>query len=252
MLRGLYVSASSMTAEMQRVELISHNLANSATTAFKKTRGASSSFGDVYRQFQGELASNQVVMDGALPASSTQLVAGWLSLEQGPSRFTGDELNVAIDGPGFYVLETPAGERYTRDGRFRIDEEGWLVNAEGYRVMGPAGPVRAIGDVVSIDTQGRVVVDGEISGAIGVVDFANPGELLRETGRYYLESAGSGEAVPQAAVLAPGFVEESNVNVVMEMAELLAATRQYEMNQKAIWVQDEMLGKAVNEVGRVG
>lgn len=252
MIRSLAISASSMRAEAERVAIISNNLANSATTGFKRARGVTASFGDTLQLFWGNTPAGVVIMGGARPASLTNMQQAWVSMEQGPSHYTGDDLNVDIDGPGFFTLETPNGERYTRDGRFRVDAEGWLVSTEGYRVLGSQGPVQTGGGIVSIDRQGNVVADGKLVGSISVVGFANPNQLQQEQGGLYRASAASGLPETLDTLLSPGFVEESNVNVMMEMADLIAATRVYEMNQKAIWAQDEMLGKAVNDVGRVG
>jgi flagellar basal-body rod protein FlgG len=171
-------------------------------------------------------------------------------MAQGPLRFTDSGINAAINGAGFFVVDTPVGERYTRDGRFGVDGEGYLVNPEGYRVLGENGPIVIAGSNASIGVDG-VITSADIPlDRLRVVDFADPSQLSKEGGNLY----STGDAgMPQAitADLSPAYVEDSNVNVVAEMAELISATRYYEANQKVIQAEDDTLAKAVTEVGRV-
>src|SRR5690606_12854265 len=148
----------------------------------------------------------------------------------GTLRATGNPLDMALEGDGFFTVETPAGARYTRDGRFTLDGEGWLVTLEGHRVLGEAGPIQTQGTDVHVTERGVLWVDGAPVAVLAVVDFPDPQGLTREGGSLWAASEWSGEPVPAAARVHGGYLEEANVNVVMTMVELIAAHRAYEAN----------------------
>lgn len=252
MLRGLYTGASGMLAGIERVDTISNNIANAATPAYKKTKAVITSFSELVARVQTE--QDNAAMQGNPPIGAMGLGAKVdstrLILEQGPLRFTDNPLNVAINGPGFFVLDTPTGERYTRDGNFMVDGDGWLVTADGNRVLTENGPVQVAGPNVSINSNGAIIDGDRVAGNLRVVDFANATGLVKE-GRNLFAAGSAGTPIAVATELAPGSLEESNVSAVAEMAELIAATRFYEANQKVIQAEDDALGKAVTEVGKV-
>jgi flagellar basal-body rod protein FlgF len=251
LLRGLDISASGMIAEMARVDVISNNMANVATPGFKR---AGTNQGVFYLELVRARSQQE---GGAVRPDSphrigarTQLAGTWVVQEQGALRFTDNSLHAAINGPGYFVAATPSGERYTRDGRFHVDQDGWLVTAQGHRVLGEQGPIRLSGTDAAIGAAGAVTSNGELIGVLRIVDFAQPGALQRVGDNLFAVGA-AGEPQAVAAVLSPRHIEESNVNAVAEMVELIAATRRYEANQKVIQAHDDTLSKAVNEVGRV-
>lgn len=253
MLRGIYAGASGMLAGIERVDTISDNLANAATPAFKKTRVGMRSFGRALARAQegeqGGLPPRMATIGGL--GLGTAVDATWAVFEQGSHRFTGSSLHAAIEGPGFFVVETPWGERYTRDGRFQLDDEGWLVTPDGYHLLGEGGPIRVTGNDAAIGGGGEVMSAGRVVDRLRLVSFADPGLLAREGSNLYRPEGASGAPAATSVGVATGYVEESNVNVMAEMAGLIAATRLYEANQKVILAQDDALGKAVNELGRV-
>lgn len=251
MLRGMYTGASGMLAGIERVDTISHNLANAATPAFKAASVGTRSFGRALARFEEQErgAPGRRLVGGL--GLGTGVDVTWAVFEPGLHRYTGSSLHAAVDGPGFFVVAAPDGERYTRDGRFQLDAEGWLVTPGGHRVLCEEGPIRVTGGEATIGEGGEVISAGQVVGRLRLVDFANPGLLAREGSGLY--RAGEASGVPEArpVSLAPGCIEESNVNVMAEMVELIAATRFYEANQKVITAHDDALGKAVNELGRV-
>jgi flagellar basal-body rod protein FlgG len=242
-----------MLAGMERVDTISNNLANAATPAFKKSKAALTSFSDMVARAQAEqaeAATSEETPSVGVMGMGTRVDSTWLVFDQGPLRFTDNSLNAAINGAGFFVVSTPDGERYTRDGRFSMDADGWLVTSDGYQVLGEQGPINVAGLDASIGLSGEVAIGTRIQDRLRIVDFPTTGDLVRE-GRNLYASENAVAPFAVQADLSPGFSEESNVNVVAEMAELISATRYYEANQKVIQAQDDALGKAVNEVGKV-
>ncbi|MGI6083271.1 MAG: flagellar hook-basal body protein [Limnochordia bacterium] len=251
-MRGLYSGALGMLAGMEKIHTVSHNLANAGTTGFKRLDGTFRSFSEQLlrherRSLDGRLESTPIGRLGV----ATQIDATYLQWGAGPLRETGSELHAAIARDGFFVVETAGGEAYTRDGRFLIDRDGWLVTLEGRRVLGSEGPLSAAGAQVHLGTGGELISDGELIGALRFVEFADPSALEPLGGGLYRPTEGSGAPTQCEEHLATGFVEESNVNVVTEMVELIAATRAYEANQRVIVAYDDTLGKAVNELARV-
>jgi len=273
-LRGLYTSASGMLAEQVRVDVLSHNLANVQTVGFKRQAVLQSAFPDMLLQ----RVHDPVVLGGAPAAAGrpgargtqggvgfaydprpvigrlgtgTYIDGTYSDMTGGTLRHTGNPLDLALEGSGFFAVETPAGLRYTRDGRFTLDGEGWLVTAEGHRVLGEAGPIQIQGTEVHVTEEGEIWVDGAPVAVLALRDFPEPQGLLREGSSLWAATEASGPAQPAEARVHGGYLEESNVNVVMAMVELIAAYRAYEANQRVIQAFDQTLGKAVNELGRV-
>lgn len=245
-MEGIYPVLSGALAEEKRLELIANNLANLNTGGFKRD----------YPLFEG-------VNPGAAGSPGPSPMFGLLSgivtdFSTGPLRMTGEPLDVAIEGDGFFAVQTPHGIRYTRDGHFGLNEAGQLVTGSGDPVMGAGGLVLLPSGTVSIAEDGKVSVRGteakavpvEVD-AIQVVQFSDPGRLTK-AGQTLFEANGE-EPVPSATPrLRQGMLEGSNVNPVGEMVVMIEVLRLYEAAQKAIQTADEMAGKAANEIGRVG
>jgi len=268
-LRGLYTSASGMLAEQVRVDVLSNNLANVQTAGFKRQTVVQSAFPEMLLR---RVYDPVPVSGGVAPAGASGQATGALydprpvigrlgtgtyvdgtysDLSPGALRYTGNPLDLALEGPGFFTVETPAGVRFTRDGRFTLDAGGWLVTLEGYRVLGEAGPIRVQGRDVQVTENGEVWVDGAPAGVLALRNFADPQGLVREGSSLWAATDWSGAPQPAAARVHAGHLEVSNVNVVTAMVELIAAYRSYEANQRVIQAYDQTLGKAVNELGRV-
>jgi len=271
-LRGLYTSASGMMAQQVRVDVLAHNLANVQTAGFKRQAVIQSAFPEMLLRrvndpvvtgpSQGEFARSEAARPQGGFAFDPRPVVGRLGtgtyidgtysdMTAGTLRHSGNPLDLALLGDGFFTVETPAGLRFTRDGRFTLDGEGWLVTLEGHRVLGEAGPIRVQGETVHVTEQGEVWVDGALAGVLAIRVFADPQGLVREGSSLWAPTEWSGEPQPAAARVQAGYVEDSNVNVIMAMVELIAAYRSYEANQRVIQAFDQTLGKAVNELGRV-
>lgn len=261
MIRGLYISASSAVSEGKRIDTISNNIANANTTGFKKDMLITESFPEVLVMQMGG-ASTGSISGIRMPAPFNYI--GTLNagvhvdvvatdFAQGHHDPTGNPLDVAISGTGFFTVEANGGERYTRDGNFLIDGEGYLVNKDGYKVLGEKGYIKISDGDIKINKKGEITSEGVLVDKLKTVDFQNYSALMKEGDNLYAiiseEWAGNEKAFE--GIVHQGFIEGSNVNAVKEMVDMITMLRSYEANQKLIKAHDELLGKAVNEVGRL-
>jgi flagellar basal-body rod protein FlgG len=259
---ALRAAASGMMAQQTRTEIIAHNLANVNTPGFKKSRAH---FEDLlYQTVQGQQVMGQTDTQTA-PAiqvgRGTRLAAVQRLHEQGPIEQTGRNLDVAIEGDGFFQIQLPNGEiGYSRDGSLQISDQGVLVTNAGYAVQ---PPIRVPADaseltisqtgVVSV-RRGRDVNPTEL-GRLELARFANPSGLLTLGQNLLAPTAASGQPVlgfpndEGMGRLQQGSLEGSNVEIVQEMVEMIAAMRAYELSSKAIKTSDEM-GQIANNVVR--
>jgi len=254
MLRGLNIAATGMLAEMNKQDLIANNLANVETNGFKRDVLAFESF-PMALVYAYESGSSGKSYQDTSPAPIGYLGTGvgvteaMIDYSQGAFRRTENELDFALMGDGFFAVQTPDGERYTRNGNFMLDAQGQLVNSDGYPVLGQNGTIQISGTKVSVDESGNISVDGQTIDSFKLVVFSQS-DALEKVG-HNLFAAGAAGAPATDVEVAQGCLEASNVNVVKEMVEMIATLRAYEANQRVIRSQDEMLGKAVNEVGKL-
>jgi flagellar basal-body rod protein FlgG len=250
MLRGVYAAATGMINQRERLDVISNNLANISTTAFKRSQPVSRGFYQIFAEEVGRFPSLRGSRE--VPGGGAALDATAKDFSPGPIVDTGNPLDLAIDGPGFFVVRTPAGERYTRAGSFSLNPEGLLVTPDGEPVLGEQGPIVIQGESVAISPDGSVIIDGEPSEQIRVVDFPQPHRLTRY-GRNQFgadeETAATREpvATPSLRVSA---LEHANVNPIAELVAMMDASRSYEAHQRVIIAMNESLDAAVNEIAR--
>lgn len=245
MIRGIYTAASGMLAETTRTDTIANNLANGNTTGYKKDIAISKDFASIliHRINDGQ---NQETI-GKLGLGT--LIDEIATIQTGGSmRPTGNTLDFAVDGKGYFAVETAAGVRYTRNGAFSRNRQDELVTGDGYRVLGKNGPIRIPDGKVTVDETGRMTVDGVEAGQLRLVDFADERQLIKE-GASLFSAPNNGQAA--SGKVAQGVLEQSNVNIVSEMVNLIAGYRAYEVNAKTVQAHDQLLDKAVNEVGKV-
>jgi flagellar basal-body rod protein FlgG len=256
MIRALSTAASGMEAQQTRLDVTANNIANTSTAGFKKSRAE---FSDL--MYQTQRAPGTATGPGTEAPTGLQVGMGVRTVatqrmhSQGDLRQTGRPLDVAIEGRGFYPVTLPNGEAaYTRDGAFKLDAEGKLVNSEGYALGGDISiPPDAQSISIGADGTVSVVVPGEAApveaGQIQVAAFANESGLEATGRNLYRETGASGTAVLGApgengtGTLAQGTLEMSNVNVVEEMIDLISGQRAYEINSRVIKAADEMLGQ---------
>ena len=257
MLRAFSTAATGMTAQQMIVDAIANNLANLNTKGFKRSQVDFQDLIYVKLQEPGQEVAAGVtaptgfeIGSGVRPASTVKVFT------QGELENTGQALDLAIEGDGFFQVTTPGGAtRYTRDGTFRTNADGDLVTSSGY-ALEPAISIPADWRSISIGKDGTVsVVAGASStpsvvGTITLVRFANPAGLSSEGGNLLAETPASGTPTTATAgtsglgTIQQGFLEGSNVQMVTELVNLIKAQRAYEINSRAIRAGDEMLTTA--------
>lgn len=262
MMRSLNTAGTGMVAQQYNLDVISNNLANINTTSFKQQRAE---FQDLmYQTFKasgvttGSTTVNPVSLQVGLGAAFS---ANASNFAPGPLQATGNPLDLAINGEGFFQIQRPDGQiAYTRDGSFKQDSNGLLVTSDGYPVI-PEITIPAGATAIDIASNGTVsaILPGTNEptqlGQIQIATFSNPAGLMRAGQNMYLRGGASGDPV----VVTPGeqgsgdlkgrFLEGSNVSVVEEMVRMILAQRAYEINSKAIQTADDMLGQ-LNQLKR--
>lgn len=259
MIRALHTAATGMEAQQQRIDVIANNLANVNTTGFKKSRA---DFQDLlYQQIRApgtSAAQGVVVPSGIQVGTGVRTVSTHRSFTMGDLQQTGNQLDVAIEGDGFFQVTLPGGElAYSRSGNFEVNAQGQVVTPDGY-LLDPAIAIPPGTVAVTIGADGTVSasVDGQNAatevGQIQLASFVNPGGL-QSIGRNFLQpTTASGEpqlgppGLQGAGTIAQGFIEMSNVKVVEEMIGLISSQRAYEINSKVISASDEMLQVTAN------
>ena len=260
MIRAMWTAATGMTAQQLNVDTIAHNLANVNTNAFKRSRAE---FADLLYQIQrmpGTSASNVGVFPvGVQVGAGVRPVTVAKEWVQGNLRQTGNELDVAIDGPGFFQVARPDGTiMYTRVGSFKKDNVGNLVTGDG-DTLNPVITIPSGALSLSIGQDGTVsvllpgVTQASQVGQIQLTRFDNPSGLVAVGNNLFLDSFASGpptQGTPGFSTgfgaIQQGFLESSNVNLAEEMVNMIIAQRSYEINSKAIQAADEMMQMANN------
>ena len=248
MVKALYSAASGMLGQQMRQEAVANNIANVSTTGYKKAIATQRGFYQIYLDMlaAAELRSSDV------PGGGMLLDATGTDFSQGPLQDTGEPLDVALDGPGFFVIESPTGSHlYTRNGHFTCNENGELVTENGYRVLGEGGTITATGANVVLTDDGRVLVDGAEAGALQVVTFDDPRKLVRVGDSVFTVSEDVIPTIAETMKMVPGALEGSNTTVAREMVEMLTTMRAFEANQHVVRAVDRTLDSTINELGRV-
>jgi flagellar basal-body rod protein FlgF len=246
---GIYVAASGALLQQMRLDLLANNLANVNSPGYRADKPI----------FRVPADGAKGPGSGALNTNNRQSLSPYappfdsvIDLSNGSLKKTGNPLDVAISGPGFFAVDTPDGEQYTRKGSFIVDVDGNLTTADGFPVLGEGGPISVKGSQVSIDEAGNVSADGKVAGRLKLVSFRTP-ETLEKTGDalFKANDPANPPQAAQAVSLSQGYLEQSNVNAVQTMTQLIETTRIFETYQKVIAAIDQADGKAVNDVGRL-
>ena len=245
MIRGLYTAASGMHSSMRRQEIISNNLANVNTTGYKKENTINKAFPEEMIQKIDTEAKNI----GKL-GSGTAVDEVDTDYSKGTFNQTGNDMDWAIKGEGFFVIQTPQGERYTRNGNFTINNQNQVVTQQGYPVRGENGFLEVPeGGKVTINDN-NLMVDGQQVGQVSIRSFADKGGLVKEGENLFRRTPEAGNQFNATGIIEQGFIEGSNVNPVQEMTKMIQNSRTYQMDQKIVQINNETLGQAVNQVGK--
>jgi len=257
MVKGLYTAYTGMLNEQNRMDVMTNNLANVSTTGYKKQGATSMSFDAVlaYKiKDTTQNPDNAVYLGRMTPG--VRIGEGYTDYSEGSFRQTGNVLDLALAGAGFFEIEytNRDGEtktQYTRNGELTLDLEGYLVTKDGSYVMGDNGRIQLDTNLpISIDRNGNITQDGVDKGQIKLVDFEDYNYLEHVVENLYNPVDGATQTASTATIRS-GYLEMSNVSAVTEMVNMITITRQYEANQKIIQTIDSSLEKAVNQIGKV-
>jgi flagellar basal-body rod protein FlgG len=256
MINSLWIAKTGMEAQQMQLDVISNNLANSSTNGFKR---ANAVFEDLIYQNLRQTGSNSSEQSqlptGLQVGLGVRTVATSRSFAQGALQQSGNKLDVAVQGNGFFQVTMPDGTtNYTRDGSFQVDSQGRLVTANGLPIAnGVTVPANATSVAIAGDGTVTAQIPGTTTpqniGTIALASFINPAGLDPKGQNLFAESPASGQpntgtpGTNGLGALMQGFVETSNVNVVQELVTMIQTQRAYEMNSKAIQTSDQMLQK---------
>jgi flagellar basal-body rod protein FlgF len=239
-LRGIYTSCTGMVAEMDRQNVTANNLANIDTVGFKRDNCTTVPFAELLLNAYSKRWPQQIGKLGLGVQAVTQVV----DFSGGSLSETGNATDFAIDGDALFAIQTGNGVRYTRAGAFQLDKEGYLVNKDGYRVLGANGPIRLTNGQIIVTEEGQIMQNGQVADSLQIFGTTN----MKKQGDA-LYSNDTPEQATKYRIL-QGFLEHSNVNPVREMVQMINITRSYDANQKALTSHDETLDKLVNELAR--
>lgn len=261
MIDGIYAAASGGYKQERSLEVIANNLANMNTAGFKRDTLAFKELLPPFSDSNQSTPTSPGSVGGAAKRdiSYTGIVEFSTDFSQGSMIDTGNPLDVALDGEGFFAIQTKDGVRYTRQGNFRLNSERVLVTQDNEPVLGTGGPItiQGSGTIITFDTAGKISVgDGLANQAVGdlrIVNFDDPGKLVKTGKGFFMVS---GENVQEKAAdnvsVRQGVIESSNVSSVKEMTKMIEVMRIYESYQKIIQTIDAANSKAATEIGRLG
>jgi flagellar basal-body rod protein FlgF len=253
MQNALLVGLSRQVALSREMDVIANNLANMNTTGFKAD-------GAVFEEYISPTASADNFPAADRRISFVQDRATWMDLSQGPLERTGNALDVAINGKGYLVVQTPRGERYTRNGAMQINSNGDLVTAEGFQVMGESGPITfqpkdrniAISQDGTISVQaGNNAQTESQRGQLRLVSFDQPGRLQKDGAGVFQAPAGVTPQADKLSRVMQGTIEKSNVRSVIEMTRMIEVTRSYTHVANILTQQAELRRTAIDKLAEV-
>ncbi len=252
MIRGLYTAASGMLSAMRRMEFVTNNLANAQTVGFKQDRSALSTFDEMMILQNGPGTAGNLNNNLGQLGMAAIAEEPMIDFTQGALQDSGRALDMAIEGPGFFTVQTPDGLRYTRDGGFTRDSLGRLTTSEGNPVIGDDGnSIEIPPGRLQVSRDGTLSVEGQEIGRFALVEFSLD-QPLRKVGSNQFAARNDGDVPTPATSTAihQGFVESSNVDMAGAQTTMLELQRAYQASQKLIQYQDELVGRAVNEIAR--
>ena len=267
MWRGLYTAGAGMITETKRTDTIANNLANANTSGYKRDVAINSEFEPmlIRRLNDSKLDKSDVTSFKGFHLGTESPAVGTLGLgsyiseigvdqAQGVFETTGNPLDLAISGSGYFAIQTPQGVRYTRDGNFYRSSAGILQTVQGNPVLGANGQTITIpgnARFITIGGKGEVRADNRVIGQLQFVEFdGDRRALLKQGGNLFYPQQGAAPR-PATGDIEQGTLERANTNIVSEMVALINNYRVYETGARAVTTQDAMIDKSVNDVGRI-
>ena len=234
-----YIGLSRQSGLRQALDVVANNIANVNTPGYQAERM-------VFRDFLVQ-PRNQG------PLSFVQDVGTARDLSEGPLQSTGNPLDVALNGEGYFVLDTPLGERYTRHGSFQLDGDGQIVTSAGYPVLGANGPIEVNpdGGQISIASDGTISDETGLLGRLRVVRFDDPQELKKAAGSSFIAPDGVNPQNVEAPTLVQGMIEGSNVNAIGEMTRMITLHRTHDSVARFIQQEDTRQKDMIDTLGKV-
>lgn len=260
MVKGLYTAYTGMIHQEKRMDVLSNNLANVNTIGYKKEGATAQAFGDLlaYKikdNTEGYRNAKRIGVNNP----GVKIGEGYTDFSQGGLKETGSTFDLALTDNGFFEVEftSKSGEstvKYTRDGNFTMDQQGYIVTQDGDHLLNVDGKYVQIDPnaaVTEINTSGQVIQDGNVADTIKVTDFEDYNYLVRYGENMFEKIDGAVEKESEAGIRS-GYVETSNISVVSEMVDMITVSRAYETNQKMITTIDSTLEIAANQLGKIG
>lgn len=265
MVKGLYTAYTGMVNEQKRLDVLSNNLANADTNGYKKEGTTSQTFADELAIKIKDTSAYSVPRKLGAMSMGVHIGETYTDYSAGNYRVTDNEADFALKGDGFFAIaytdkEGNASVKYTRDGAFVVNTQGYLVTKDGDFVLNMQDAMNGNvngriqvnpNEKMTVDEMGNIFQNNQQVGNIGYVDFADY-DYLAKYGENLYDLVDGGTVVASDAQVSQGLIESSNVNVVSEMVNMITISRAYQAGQKVINAVDETLDKAVNQVGRVG
>lgn len=264
MVKGLYTAYTGMVNEQKRLDILSNNLANADTNGYKKEGTTSQTFADELAIKIKDTSSYNISRRIGGMSMGVHIGETYTDYSEGNLKVTDNKTDFALDGDGFFAISytDKAGNssvKYTRDGAFVVNTEGYLVTKDGDFVLNRDdarngnvnGRIRVNpNQEITVDEFGNISQDGQVVANIGYVDFEDY-NYLAKYGENMYDLVDGGTVIESEATVRQGIIESSNVNVVSEMVNMITISRAYQAGQKIINAVDETLDKAVNQVGKV-
>ena len=257
MVKGLYTAWTGMVNQQNRMDVLTNNLANSATVGFKKEGATSQAFDDVLAYKIKDSSDPDLARKIGKMSLGVKIGENYTDYSQGAFKVTDNTFDLALSGEGFFACEFTSknGEtsvKYTRDGSFTLNVNGELVTKDGDFVLDENGDhiVLDPNKATSFDQSGAIMQNGELVGYIQIADFEDYNYLEHYGENYYLPVDGAQRKDAEAKMFS-GYLEQSNVTVINEMVELISVSRNYETNQKMIQSIDGTLEIAANQLGKI-
>lgn len=256
MVKGLYTAYTGMINEQNRMDVLTNNLANASTVGFKKEGATSQAFDEVLAlKIKDTTEAGMIKPLGGI-SMGVKIGENYTDYSQGSLRETGNTYDIALSGSGFFTIEftNKAGQtstKYTRDGGFTLNKDGYLVTKDGDYVLGTGGRIRLDPlKEASIDKLGNIYQDDTRVATLEITDFEDYNYLEHYGENYYQTVDGFKEKAGDYQTLS-GYQEMSNIQVVSEMVEMISVSRAYETNQKIVQTYDSSLEIAANQLGKI-
>jgi flagellar basal-body rod protein FlgF len=229
--------AAAGARKLTQLDFIANNLANTSTTGFKSEH--------LYYAMKGKEAQEGASADLGMTSTG-------IDFAQGTLQATGNQLDVAIEGNGFFAIQQNDGTtNYTRNGGFVLNKNNELVTKNGEKVLGESGPISINGTEINIDAEGTIRIDGNLAGKLKIVSFTNPEQLTRSSDGQYVDDGSAGLKKDDTSRVSGGYLEASNVNAMKEMVEMMDVNRSFEAYQKIIQTITELDKISTSRLGKL-